>query len=113
LSDALFIELVGGCVSLREPAVPVVDVCACAPGVGPEPASLLAVVQGPANAVPLRSIAVQPAKRMCLTFIGKLLVLKVEDNPGDYERFLSSHCSMAFSSYQMAETREPGSGLKA
>jgi hypothetical protein len=69
---------------VRDPAVPVVDVCACAPGVGPEPASLLAVVQGPANAVPLRSIALQPAKRMYLTFIGKLLRLEVEDNPGDY-----------------------------
>jgi hypothetical protein len=68
---------------------------------------LLAVVQGPANAVPLRSIAVQPAKRMCLTFIGKLLVLKVEDNPGDYERFLSSHCSMAFSSARGIFTKWP------
>ena len=60
---ALFIVLVGGCSPLFEVPAPVV--CAICPGVGPEPASLLVVLHGPASATPAeKMIAVQVTKRI-------------------------------------------------
>ncbi len=41
-----------------------------APGVGPDPASLLLVLQGPAKALPLfNMMTAQPARTSCLVFI--------------------------------------------
>jgi hypothetical protein len=62
---ARFIVSVGGCA--RVSAEPVVMLCPVEPGVGPEPASLPGVLQGPACAIPtLRTIAAQPARTRCL-----------------------------------------------
>src|SRR3954452_82053 len=65
---ALLIAPVGGCCSLRPGAMPVVAVWALAPGAGPEPASLYAVLHGPACAAPvlMRSIAAQLISKKCL-----------------------------------------------
>jgi hypothetical protein len=57
-------------VTLRR-ATPVV--CAVWPGVGPEPASLLAVLHGPACATPAeKMIATQVAKRKFPVFMAEL-----------------------------------------
>jgi hypothetical protein len=73
LSPAIrFIVSVGGCALAV--ADPVVVVCPVAPGVGPEPASLSPVLQGPAYALPtLKTMTAQPARMSCLVIILPLL----------------------------------------
>src|ERR1700742_4604116 len=69
----LFIVSVGGWDFVSADPVVIVD-CPVAPGVGPEPASLPPVLQGPACALPrLKIMTAQPARTNCLVFIGRLL----------------------------------------
>jgi hypothetical protein len=69
---ARFIVAVGGCALVSTEPV-VID--AVAPGVGPEPASLPRVLQGPAYALPTLKITVaQAARASCLVIIVLSLV---------------------------------------
>jgi hypothetical protein len=72
---AEFIAAVGGCDLSSAGAVPIV--CPVAPGVGPEPASLPPVLQGPACAVPtLKTVAAIAAKITLFLVMPLLAILR-------------------------------------
>src|ERR1700733_5674539 len=68
---AEFIAAAGGCDLSSAGAVPIV--CPVEPGVGPEPASLPPVLQGPACAVPTLKTTAAIAAKMTLFLIMPLL----------------------------------------